>query len=85
MATPTPSVARLVGLHAGRRVAAAADSVAVAAVADSDPTDQCSPPRVHSADKRHRCPSSRAVTDQCIATPASRSSGNPAAGRFRAK
>jgi len=83
VATPIPSVVRLAGLHAGHRVAAA-DSVAAAAV-DSDLTDQCSPPRARSAGKRHRCLSNREVTDRCIATHASHSSGNPEAGRFRAE
>ena len=92
VATPTPSVARHVGQPAEPRVAAAAAlvvaataavaAVAVAAVAaDSGQTDRCSPPPAHSADRRPRCLSSRAVTDRCTATLASRSSGSPAAGR----
>ena len=86
VATPTPSVARHVGQPVEPRaaaavVAASAAAVAVAAVADSGLTDRCSPPLAHSADRRPRCLSSRAVTDRCTATLASRSSGSPAAGR----
>ena len=83
VATPTPSVARHVVQPVEPRVAAvAADSAAAAAVAaDSGLTDRCSPPLAHSADRRPRCLSSRAVTDRCTATLASRSSGSPAAGR----
>jgi hypothetical protein len=88
VATPTPSVARHVGQPAEPRVAAvvvvasaAAAAAAAAAVVDSGLTDRCSPPLAHSADRRPKCLSSRAVTDRCTATLASRSSGSPAAGR----